>query len=248
MGIENSLPKTLEEAAKAFAERLIRWEVCECDGQSDAETCQVCTAALFANHVAPLYQEIERLTDELKRRHLVTGKSTHGKCCTCQKCKEDYDSCRCSLDEVAEENEQLLERARKAEAERDHALLMERLVLEGQFAHPAKQAIEIHNLRAELERKDAALRGLLEAVESELDADAQADRDTDVRLRTEHEARLYGAVEKAEAALAPAPAAPTYRQICDKRGCRSDVVPDTEHCPLHAPPVEAAPPEPGEKK
>jgi hypothetical protein len=39
-------------------------------------------------------------------------KPTHGACCTCQKCGQDYDTCRCSLDDVADDLE-------KAEAERD---------------------------------------------------------------------------------------------------------------------------------
>ena len=32
-------------------------------------------------------------------------KPTHGPCCTCQKCGLDYDTCRCSLDDVADELE-----------------------------------------------------------------------------------------------------------------------------------------------
>lgn len=34
-------------------------------------------------------------------------KPTHGPCCTCQNCGQHYDDCRCTLDEVADENEKL---------------------------------------------------------------------------------------------------------------------------------------------
>lgn len=33
-------------------------------------------------------------------------KNTHGPCCQCQHCGQDYDDCRCDLDEVADELEQ----------------------------------------------------------------------------------------------------------------------------------------------
>lgn len=34
-------------------------------------------------------------------------KPTHGTCCTCQRCGLDHDSCRCDLDDVVDELEQL---------------------------------------------------------------------------------------------------------------------------------------------
>ena len=35
---------------------------------------------------------------------------THGSCCTCQACGLDHDSCRCSLDDIADDNERLREK------------------------------------------------------------------------------------------------------------------------------------------
>ena len=32
---------------------------------------------------------------------------THGNCCTCQKCGLDHDSCRCDIDDVCDELDQL---------------------------------------------------------------------------------------------------------------------------------------------
>lgn len=41
------------------------------------------------------------VTEARKWRRIRTP--THGPCCTCQKCGENYDDCRCSLDDVADE-------------------------------------------------------------------------------------------------------------------------------------------------
>ena len=40
---------------------------------------------------------------------------THGKCCTCQACGLDYDSCRCSLDEQVERAEAAEQRVKELE-------------------------------------------------------------------------------------------------------------------------------------
>ncbi|HSW65450.1 MAG TPA: DNA translocase FtsK [Dissulfurispiraceae bacterium] len=51
---------------------------------------------------ATLRAEVERLRGEvLKWQRIRTP--AHGSCCTCQKCGEHYDDCRCDLDEVADE-------------------------------------------------------------------------------------------------------------------------------------------------
>lgn len=50
-----------------------------------------------------LRSEISRLSSELVKWQRIRT-PTHGSCCTCQKCGLYYDSCRCDLDEVADEN------------------------------------------------------------------------------------------------------------------------------------------------
>lgn len=40
---------------------------------------------------------------------------THGNCCTCQKCGESHDECRCDLDDVVDELEQTKAKLRAAE-------------------------------------------------------------------------------------------------------------------------------------
>ena len=49
-----------------------------------------------------LKPEILRLKVELQRWQRIR-KPTHGSCCTCQRCGQYYDDCRCDLDEVADE-------------------------------------------------------------------------------------------------------------------------------------------------
>jgi len=38
---------------------------------------------------------------------------THGDCCTCQACGLGYDSCRCDLDDLADDNERLKDMIRE---------------------------------------------------------------------------------------------------------------------------------------
>ena len=70
-------------------------------------------------------------------------KPTHGPCCTCQKCGQDYDTCRCSLDDVADE-------LQRAEAERD-ALRSDLADIvtndEGRRGEVARLSAEIERLR-----------------------------------------------------------------------------------------------------
>lgn len=73
-------------------------------------------------HWSPWQQdEIERLRAEnvrlgiklsgaeadLEKLRKYYHQPSHGPCCTCQHCGNDYDSCRCDLDEVADECERL---------------------------------------------------------------------------------------------------------------------------------------------
>lgn len=42
---------------------------------------------------------------------------THGNCCTCQRCGVHHDDCRCDLDELCDEMEQLKQQLAAAQAE-----------------------------------------------------------------------------------------------------------------------------------
>lgn len=61
--------------------------------------------------VTELKKELEKLQIEnnklLAQYHKGHQHGTHGPCCTCQKCDKGYDDCRCLLDDLAKENEQL---------------------------------------------------------------------------------------------------------------------------------------------
>ena len=59
---------------------------------------------MIPKRIKELRYEIDRLQAELAavRKH-CWRKPEHGPCCTCQRCGKDYDSCRCDLDEVADE-------------------------------------------------------------------------------------------------------------------------------------------------
>lgn len=56
-----------------------------------------------------LNQQIEKLTQERDKwkRFAIHRIPTHGPCCTCQKCGLDHDSCRCDLDDICTEMENL---------------------------------------------------------------------------------------------------------------------------------------------
>lgn len=60
--------------------------------------------ALTATHARVAQAEAERdaaVEKAAKWRRIRTP--IHGPCCTCQACGEDYDSCRCDLDDVADD-------------------------------------------------------------------------------------------------------------------------------------------------
>ena len=61
--------------------------------------CPACLRALLVEQDAKL--------DELRKENASIRKHfrrpTHGPCCTCQACGQDYDTCRCDLDAVADE-------------------------------------------------------------------------------------------------------------------------------------------------
>lgn len=63
--------------------------------------------------IQELCDEIAKLKQALaeKDREIAKWKRirtpTHGTCCTCQGCGLDHDSCRCDLDEVCDELDQL---------------------------------------------------------------------------------------------------------------------------------------------
>lgn len=67
--------------------------------------------------VERLRAELEAAKAELAKIHKHWRKPTHGPCCTCQRCGQDYDVCRCSLDDVADE----LETAKQRIAELENA-------------------------------------------------------------------------------------------------------------------------------
>jgi len=50
-----------------------------------------------------LQKRIDELEEELDCMHKRFRKPTHGSCCTCQRCGQFYDDCRCSLDDAADE-------------------------------------------------------------------------------------------------------------------------------------------------
>jgi hypothetical protein len=96
-------------------------------------------------------------------------KPTHGACCTCQKCGLDYDTCRCSLDDVADELQQAeaerdewrdIARAEGADEEHERALVSERDALRAEVERLREQFIctadpaanRIKALEAELAR------------------------------------------------------------------------------------------------
>ncbi len=82
-----------------------------------------------AEYLAGLAAEVERLREELIIWKRIRT-PTHGPCCTCQACGLDHDSCRCDLDEVADEVEKL--RKEKKELASDHVILVKE-ILEDRF-------------------------------------------------------------------------------------------------------------------
>jgi chromosome segregation ATPase len=52
-----------------------------------------------------LIENLKRLQNELQKWQRIR-KPTHGPCCTCQRCGQLYDDCRCDLDETVDELEQ----------------------------------------------------------------------------------------------------------------------------------------------
>ena len=54
--------------------------------------------------LAALLREVEQAGHGQHGRN--QGKSTHGPCCTCGRCHQFYDDCRCDLDDAVEEAEQ----------------------------------------------------------------------------------------------------------------------------------------------
>lgn len=58
--------------------------------------------AALLDHDAQQRAELEAVRrDVIKWKRIRTP--THGNCCTCQSCGLDHDSCRCDLDDVADE-------------------------------------------------------------------------------------------------------------------------------------------------
>ena len=54
-----------------------------------------------------LLAEVERLREENAQIRKHFRRPTHGPCCTCQRCGQNYDDCRCDLDDAGEEIAQL---------------------------------------------------------------------------------------------------------------------------------------------
>jgi hypothetical protein len=70
----------------------------------------------WAHHeINRLAAEVEKLRGEVAKWTRIRT-PTHGSCCTCQACGNDYDSCRCDLDSVADEVAALRSRNEKLEA------------------------------------------------------------------------------------------------------------------------------------
>ena len=65
--------------------------------------------------------EIQRLSKELADMKRYYRKPTHGPCCTCQRCGQHYDDCRCDLDEAADEIASLKADVERLTKERDEA-------------------------------------------------------------------------------------------------------------------------------
>jgi hypothetical protein len=69
------------------------------------------------DEVERLRSENERLRSDLTKWKRIRT-PTHGTCCTCQACGLDYDSCRCYLDDLADENDRLREEVDRLKMEK----------------------------------------------------------------------------------------------------------------------------------
>ena len=92
-----------------------------CRNQADAEML-LCSRADIPELVKTV-RELRELVERLKNRNaeLETAyrlghiHASHGPCCTCQRCGKSYGTCRCDLDDAAEEIERLQARVKELE-------------------------------------------------------------------------------------------------------------------------------------
>jgi len=91
----------------AHAERRIRELEAKLEGQCGVVDAVMKRIDRLIDENAELRAKLEAAEKEMALHRRWHRKPTHGPCCTCQRCGLDYDTCRCSLDDVADENAEL---------------------------------------------------------------------------------------------------------------------------------------------
>jgi uncharacterized coiled-coil protein SlyX len=66
------------------------------------------------SHIHTLEEKVRELQDEVQKWQRIR-KPTHGPCCTCQRCGQFYDDCRCDLDETVDLLQQAESRIKELE-------------------------------------------------------------------------------------------------------------------------------------
>lgn len=92
-----------------------RWE-------NAAHCLRAADALLALKERAEKAEERTEKAEERARKWERIRTPTHGSCCTCQRCGQFYDDCRCDLDEAADECVQLRAAVERLTRERDEAL------------------------------------------------------------------------------------------------------------------------------
>ena len=83
-----------------------------------ADVCQkrLEAADVFSRQIIELESENAELEAELAKMKEHFRQPTHGPCCTCQRCGQPYEDCRCDLDDVVDELEEAHARIAELEA------------------------------------------------------------------------------------------------------------------------------------
>jgi polyhydroxyalkanoate synthesis regulator phasin len=85
----------------------------------------------LSERIKELEEKVGELQDEVQKWQRIR-KPTHGPCCTCQRCGQFYDDCRCDLDETVDLLQQAESRIKVLMEEggqdcRQHNLMVEQL-------------------------------------------------------------------------------------------------------------------------
>ncbi len=91
------------------------------------------------SHISTLEEKAGRLQEEVQKWQRIRT-PTHGPCCTCQRCGQHYDDCRCDLDEIVDQLQQAESRLKETESERER--LSKLLIEERMKVVELKGAIE----------------------------------------------------------------------------------------------------------